>query len=244
MVIDCEMHIGDFKGDPYTWLKEPIAIPQLLAVMDAHGIDKTIVMAATEQSPKNIGVAEAIRVSDRLLSFAVINPYEEQGGVPLLRQAVLEYGMKGLKLQPARHAYEIDGSSAVALMREARELEIPVMIHSGTNYCLPWQIAMLARQFPEIPVIMDHMGWRYYVDGAIDVAKDHANIYLETALVAMPGYIRMAADKIGPERVIYGSDYPTGHPASMIANIDAADLTLADRALVMGGNLARLLKCS
>jgi len=244
MVIDCQAQIGDFKGDAYTWLKEPIGIPQLLAVMDRYGIDKTIVMAATEQSPKNIAVAEAIRASDRLLSFAFINPYEEQGGVPLLRQAVLDYGMKGLKLQPARHAYEIDGSNAVPLMREARELGIPVMIHSGTNYCLPWQIAMLARQFPEVPVIMDHMGWRYYVDGAIDVAKDYSNIYLETALVAMPGYIRMAVDKIGPERVIYGSDYPIGHPASMIANVDAADLSPADRALVMGDNLVRLLKLS
>lgn len=242
MIIDCEMHIGEMRGDPYTWLKEPVGVPQLLAIMDRYGIDRAIVMAPTEQSPRNLEVAEAVRQSDRLLSFAVINPYEADGGVPLLREAVLKYGMNGLKLMPLRHGYEIDGSAALPIMGEARELGLAVSIHSGAQFCLPWQIATLARQFPEVPIIMDHMGWRYYVDGAIQVACEQPNIYLETALVGMPGYIRMAVDKAGPEHVIYGSDYPTGHPASMIANIDAADLAPADRALVMGGNLTRLLR--
>lgn len=242
MIIDAEMHIGDFKGDPYTWLKEPVGVPQLLAIMDRYGIDRTIVMAATEQSPKNRAVAEAVKASERLLSFAVINPHEAHGGVGLLREAVLEFGMNGLKLMPLRHGYEIDGSTALPIMQEARNLCIPVSIHSGAQFCLPWQIAAIARKFPEVPVIMDHMGWRYYIDGAIDVAMEQPNIYLETALVGMPGYIRMAVDKVGPDRVIYGSDYPTGHPSSMIANIDAADLTPGDRALVMGGNLFRLLR--
>jgi len=80
------------------------------------------------------------------------------------------------------------------------------------------------------------------VDGAINVAREVANIYLETALVGMPGYIRMAVDKVGPDRVIYGSDYPTGHPSSMLANVEAANLKPADKALVLGGNLARLLR--
>jgi uncharacterized protein len=241
MIIDCEMHIGEFKGDPYTWLEEPVGVQQLLAIMDKYGIDRTIVMASTEQSPQNLAVVEAIKGIDRLLSFAVINPYEAHGGVGLLRQAVQEWGMNGLKLMPLRHGYEIDGSAPLPIMQEAHDLGIPVSIHSGSQFCLPWQIARLARRFPDVPVIMDHMGWRYYIDGAIDVAMEQPNILLETALVGMPGYIRMAVDKVGGDRVIYGSDYPTGHPSSMIANIDAANLSPDDRALVMGGNLARIL---
>jgi uncharacterized protein len=117
-----------------------------------------------------------------------------------------------------------------------------VSIHSGAPFCLPWQIADLAEAFPSVPVIMDHMGWRYYVDGAINVARRVPNIYLETALVSMPGYIRMAGDKVGGDRVIYGSDYPTGHPEVMLAAIKAARLSPQDEELVVGGNLTRLLK--
>jgi predicted TIM-barrel fold metal-dependent hydrolase len=241
MIIDCEVHIGTFKGDPYTWLEGPVDVPQLLRIMDTYGIDRAIVMAPTEQFPKNQQLAESIKGQPRLLSFAVVNPFHEDGGVGELRAAITQWGMNGLKLMPLRHGYEIDGDAALRLMAAAADLGIPVSIHSGAQFCLPWQIARLARKFPSVPVIMDHMGWRYYVDGAIDVAQEEKNIYLETALVGMPGYIRMAVDKAGPEHVIYGSDYPTGHPSSMLANIEAANLKPADKALVLGGNLARIL---
>jgi predicted TIM-barrel fold metal-dependent hydrolase len=245
MIIDCEVHIGRFKGDPYTWLEGPVDAAQLLGVMDRYAIDRAIVMAPTEQFPKNEVLAAAIRGQPRLLSFAVVNPFDADDGVVELKRAVTAWGMRGLKLMPLRHGYEIDGDAALPLMTAAAELGIAVSIHSGAaQFCLPWQIARLARRFPTVPVIMDHMGWRYYVDGAIDVALEQPNIYLETALVGMPGYIRMAVDKLGPERVIYGSDYPTGHPSSMLANIDAANLKPADKALVLGGNLARVLRLS
>jgi uncharacterized protein len=211
--------------------------------MDQYGIDRAIVMAPTEQSPKNQALAASIENHPRLLSFAVVNPFSEGDGVPELRAAVTEWGMNGLKLMPLRHGHEIDGDAALPLMAVAAELGIAVSIHSGASqFCLPWQIARLARRFPSVPVIMDHMGWRYYVDGAIDGAQEQSNIYLETALVGMPCYIRMAVDKLSAERVIYGSDYPTGHPSSMLANIEAANLTPAEKAMVLGGNLARLLQ--
>lgn len=239
--IDCEMHIGKFSGDPYVWLGHPVGPPELEAILDEYRLDMTMVMAPTAQYPDNETLARDIAGHDRLIGFAVVNPYGPEGGVPELRRAVREWGMKGLKLMPLRHGYEADGSVPLKIMEYAAELGVPVSIHSGAQFCLPWQIGYLARQFPTVPVIMDHMGYRYYVDGAIDTAKEVPNVYLETALVSMPGYIRMAVDKVGADRVIYGSDYPTGHPASMIATIKAAKLTDADEALVMGGNLARIM---
>jgi uncharacterized protein len=241
MIIDCEVHIGKFKGDPYTWLEGPVDAAQLLGIMDKYAIDRAIVMAPTEQFPRNEELAASIKGHPRLMSFAVVNPFGPDDGVSELRAAVTRWGMCGLKLMPLRHGYEIDGDAALPLMQACADLGVPVSIHSGAQFCLPWQIADIARKFPTVPVIMDHMGWRYYVDGAINVAREVPNIYLETALVGMPGYIRMAVDKVGPDRVIYGSDYPTGHPSSMLANVEAANLKAADKALVLGGNLARLL---
>ena len=88
---------------------------------------------------------------------------------------------------------------------------------------------------------MDHMGWRYYVDGAIKVAMKTPNIYLETAMVSMPGYIKIAVDKLGADRVIYGSDYPTGDPGAMLQVIKAARLKPEEEAMVLGGTLAKIL---
>jgi hypothetical protein len=87
MIIDCEVHIGQFKGDPYTWLEEPVGVPQLLRIMDQYRIDRAIVMAPTEQFPKNEEIAASLRNQARLLGFAVVNPYGEGAGVPELRNA-------------------------------------------------------------------------------------------------------------------------------------------------------------
>jgi hypothetical protein len=199
-------------------------------------------MAPTTDYPDNKGLAKAIRKYPRFIAFAMVNPDGPGGGVPELERAVKDWGMRGLKLQPQRHGYEVDGNAPLRLMKCAEKLGIPVSIHSGTQACLPWQIAHLAKKFPTVPVIMNHMGYRYYVDGAIYTAMETPNLYLDTVLVSMPGYLRMAVDKVGADRIVYGSDFPTGHPSSMIATLKAAGLSARDEALVMGDNMARIMK--
>ena len=240
--IDCEMHIGNFTGDLYAWLDHEIRPQELEALLDRHGFDMALIMPPTLQDPDNRSMAKALQGHPRLLGFAMINPYGPEGGVPELERAVGEWGMKGMKLVPLRHGYDIDTEVPIRAMQCAERLGLPVSIHSGAHYCLPWQIADLARKFPTVPVIMDHMGWRYYVDGAINVAMTTPNIYLETAMVSMPGYIKLAVNKLGADRVIYGSDYPTGSPASMLEVVKAANLKPEEEALVLGGTLARVLR--
>ena len=242
MSIDCEMHIGAFKGDPYVWLGHDVTAEELEKLMDEYELDMSVVMAPTKDFPDNEGLAKAIKNHSRLIGWAVVNPYGPGGGVPELERCVKELGMRGLKLQPLRHGYEVDGDAAIKVMECAERLGVPVAIHSGAQFCLPWQIGDLARKFPTVPVIMNHMGYRYYVDGAINVAMTTPNIYLDTVLVSMPGYLSMAVNKIGAHRVIYGSDYPTGHPRPMIAALQVCGISAEDEAMIMGGSLAKLLK--
>lgn len=242
MRIDCEVHLGEFRGDLYSWLGRSIDSDELESLLDEYGFDMALVMPSVALFPDNASMGEAIRASCRLLGFAMVNPYADDGGVYELERAVGEWGARGLKLVPLRHGYDADSSVPNKVMACAERLELPVSVHSGAHYCLPWQIGALARRFPSVPVIMDHMGWRYYVEGAIDVALETPNIYLETAMVSMPGYIRLAVDKLGADRVVYGSDYPTGHPGAMLEVIKAARLDEQATSLVLGGNLMRLLK--
>jgi len=240
--IDCEVHIGDFQGDLYSWLGRKIDSEELEAVMDDHAFDMAIVMPSVAQFPDNDAVGRAIKGRARLLGFAMVNPYAADGGTYELERAVGEWDARGLKLVPLRHGYDCDSSVPMRVMELAQRLDLPVSIHSGAHYCLPWQIGALARRFPSVPIIMDHMGWRYYVEGAIDVALTTPNVYLETALVSMPGYIRQAVDRLGADRVIYGSDYPTGHPGAMMEVVKAAKLDGESESMVLGGSLARILK--
>jgi hypothetical protein len=53
--------------------------------------------------------------------------------------------------------------------------------------------------------------------------------------------VEMAVRELGPERVIYGSDFPGRSFASQLAKVYAADLPDAARRLILAGNLRGLL---
>lgn len=66
------------------------------------------------------------------------------------------------------------------------------------------------------------------------------NVYVDT-IVHDPPTLRYVVEMLGAERVMMGSDYPTDMgPADPVGAIDAAGFDAQTRALVLGGNAARL----
>jgi predicted TIM-barrel fold metal-dependent hydrolase len=244
MRFDCETHIGRLEGDLFNWVGNDVSAERIEALLDEFALDMCVVAAPTSEYPDNKLVADQCSGHQRFVPNAVINPNGPGGGVPELERCIHEWGMKGVKLQPQRHGYEVDGSTANRVMEFCEQHGLSIAIHSGDRCCLPWQVGQIARRFPTVPVIMNHMGFRYYVDGAINVALETPNIYLDTVLVSMPGYLKMAVDKVGADRIIYGSDFPVGHPSSAIAALKAANVGAEAEKLIMGDNLARIMKVS
>lgn len=106
-------------------------------------------------------------------------------------------------------------------MKIAEEFNVHVQIHSGhPPTSLPWQIEELARKFPEVKIVMVHMGHgnAYYIQGAIEIAGRNENIYLETSGMPMPSKIAEAYE-VAPRRVVFGIDLPCHHPVVEIAKV-------------------------
>jgi predicted TIM-barrel fold metal-dependent hydrolase len=85
------------------------------------------------------------------------------------------------------------------------------------------------------------MGGYFHVDEALDVAEQFPNIILETSAMPYPEKIRTAVERIGAERVVFGSDGPVSSPALERQKVVIAALGEEAAALVMGGNAAALL---
>ena len=69
------------------------------------------------------------------------------------------------------------------LIEKAQELNIPVMFHSGDGpFATPWQVGLVAMDFPKVTIIMEHMGFDSlcYTDAAIKMARKAENIILGT----------------------------------------------------------------
>jgi len=74
------------------------------------------------------------------------------------------------------------------------------------------------------------------------VAK-HANCYLDTSGYGHDrmGMLEYAVKTIGPDRVLFGSDFSINDPATVLARIHNAFLTDEQKAKVLAGNLEALL---
>jgi len=126
------------------------------------------------------------------------------------------------------------------------DLGMPIICHGADQlYNHPYEFEEMARTFPEVTVIMAHMGTMWACEQARIVAQRYKNIMLDTA-AAFPGDIALAVRETGADKVIMGSDGPIGFGADNtsveIQKVKAAVPDEKERALVLGNNVARILK--
>ena len=92
----------------------------------------------------------------------------------------------------------------------------PATGNMGSWLSNPLLIDDIAAEYPEIPLIIGHMGvqgsffYGTYADMALLTAARNPNVYLETSSAPFEVVEKAVCDPaIGPEKVIFGSDTPT-----------------------------------
>mgnify|MGYP001328506517 CR=1 FL=1 len=147
-----------------------------------------------------------------------------------------------------QYLHSFTDSNVRNLWKTAGELGLIIELHIGPDYAA--QVAKLAWEFPEFPVLVDHMAEAKYGTPPeySDVMRlsELENVYMklsglnhyaddEPLYESVIPFSRWVADAFGPERMVWGS----GTPA--IVDIHLAHWSAEDRAKVKGGNLQRLL---
>jgi hypothetical protein len=235
-VIDAHAHVGEFGG----WANVRITSEEMIADMETFNISKTVVCMI----PNGI-VREAVqRYPDQLIGFVWVNPHEGQKAVDEVKRAINNWGFQGIKLHPLFHAFIPSDGVVLPIMELAREFKIPVFFHTGhPPFSLPWQIGEVAEIFPDVPIIMGHMGHGHgcYIQGTIMTAKKYPNLYLETSGMPMHTKIREAVEELGPGRVMYGSDAPFHHHSVEMQRVKVSGLDEEGLRDVFYNNAAKLL---
>ena len=232
MRADCEAYVSSTDD-----------LPSLLAMEDRADIEKVVLIATVAYRPNNRAVAECARQSDRIIPCACVNPRLEEEATRELERCLGEDAMGGLKLMSANHGYVVSSEAANDCVEIARSYGVPVTVHSQGTPSHPLEIGVLARRFPDVPFIMDHMGHRYWRGQAVDAARLAENLFLGTCIAAFePGAVRDAIDAVGAERVLFGSNAPSAHPDLAVESIARLGLPDDQFDLVMGDNLARIYR--
>ncbi|MCW2641438.1 MAG: hypothetical protein JWP76_3744 [Dactylosporangium sp.] len=242
MTFDMHMHIEE--GTSLGW---QMSAADCIRAMDAAGVQRSAVMTLTDLpglNPRGLElIAEACeRYRDRLYGFIRLNPAYLETSKQLLKQAVTELGFKGLKLHPVSTMQHPGGRTTIELIRYAGELGVPTLFHCGDEpLSTPLSIAQAAAACPDAIIVLGHMGGYFHVDEALDVAEQFPNIILETSAMPYPEKIRAAVERVGAERVVFGSDGPVSSPSLERQKVVIAELGEEAAGLVLGGNAETLL---
>lgn len=241
-IVDCHVHLCPTGGSTPHGVRHPL--PQdVIALLLAEGIGRAVVFPSFANAPDNLGlVALASAQPEFIIPFAWVNPHIG-GAADEARQMIRSYGFRGIKLHPLLHAFFPNRPLLDPVMRVAAEEGVPVLLHSGHSMqSLPWQIAEVAEAWPDVSVIMDHMGLQLgWVDDAIRQAERMPNLVLGTTAMPFHDKIREAVRRIGSERVVWGTDAPAIHPRVELVKLRVAELTTAEEANVLGKTILRLV---
>lgn len=218
------------------------ALAALLANEDAAGIQYAVVMPSPTPQPDNQALFDTAGHEHRAILCCQVNPNHGDAALQEIRQSAREWGMRILKIMPAIYQVRMSSPLATTLMTTARELGMVVNIHSGSGISHPLAIGALCRRFPDVTVLMDHMGYREWTADAIEAARDSPNLYLGTTIAAFePSVVERAVRELGPERVVYGSNWPNLYSDLAVEAIRRQRLGTEAEELILGGNLARIL---
>jgi hypothetical protein len=125
----------------------------------------------------------------------------------------------------------------------ARRFRLPVIVDVvGRAYA----IDKFAPHYRDVNFIIAHMGsflddWRAQ-QLVVDQLTRHPNLYADTSGVRRFDYIVQAVRRAGPRKLIFGSDGPWLHPGLELYKIKLLGLPAEEEALILGGNIERLLR--
>jgi predicted TIM-barrel fold metal-dependent hydrolase len=251
MIIDADTHISPTGEDAMA-----ITYDELVRRMERAGVDKALTWLRPpymrEIAESNAYVYEATKqYPDRILGFGWADPHlGVERSKDDVKRCVYDYGFHGVKLNGAQNSYYIDDPKlSLPLVEEIAKTGKLLAFHVGTDAyetTHPFRVAKVARTFPELMILMAHMGGVAHHDlsnAGIEMAKECPNLFLIGSAVRSRAILK-AIKTLGADRVCFGSDTPFELMHVEVAKYHAlldSEVTPEEKQQVMGGNIARLM---
>ena len=219
----------------------------LILGMEKYGISRCFMFCLDEpdrhpafRAGNDRTLAYAERSDGKLIPFVRLDLSED----PIAEATrCLDLGAKGIKLHPRAQKFLLNDERLSPIFELAADRKVPILIHGGRGLPpIADDLARMVERYPQAQLIVAHAGIADLASLA-DRLGGKAGVFFDTSVwspLDLLGLYRL----VGPEQVVYASDYPYGQqPASLLTSLRTARLGgLSDEQVrdVLAGNAHRI----
>ena len=233
-IFDAHVHVWSDDRAAYPMVPElerPVeekgSADWLIALMDDAGVTNALLVQTPWYGEDNRYLVEAMRrFPGRFAALGYLNDPIAADAPECLERQYHEDGFRGVRLHltEERVAAGLGSGKADSLLQRARQLSVPVQFLNRMQH-MPL-IEAIARRFPDIPFVVDHMGHPDISEGPpypsaqrlFDLAAC-PNVYVKVSLHHhhsreeypwrdLHGFQARLLEAFGPRHLMWGSNFP------------------------------------
>jgi len=276
MIVDTHVHIWEIDPPRYPvgptapgWKSEPdepATADELIADMDANGVDRSVIVQTSWSTWDNGYMADSVvRFPDRFIGHGMIDP-QDPLNADRVRYWMQKRGLVGFRFHPMYYPQEqiLLTAQNGPMWEELAASGAVVQFHMRAQDAV--QIAEIARRYPQMKLLLDHMGYpdlkaaREAFEPIVELARfDNVHVKISDVkgrsaedfpFADIHPFIQWLLDAFGAERALWGTGYP-GHHRSKHNWLTLADelrlvregfsfLDDSQREQILGGTAARV----
>lgn len=164
------------------------------------------------------------RKPDMFIPFISLHPRKKLNH--LLIRKYVSRGARGMKIHPPMQLVRPCSRFVCSMMELATAYTMPVIFHCGSSPLSPKvqdrfsvmeDYRKIVSWYRDVPIILGHSGIDEW-ETAVSIAKEFGHVYLELS-GQPPDVIKKIINKMGDDRLLFGSDwpyYPTALPLAKV----------------------------
>lgn len=237
MIVDTHVHVWEIDPPRYpvgptapswnSYPDEPGTADELLAEMEAHGVDWAVLVQTSWSTWDNGYIADsAARFPDRFVGQGLVDPQDPKNAEQV-RYWAKERGLAGFRFHPMYYPGEkiLTQRENGPMWEEIAAVDAIIQFHLRAEFAE--QIAAIAQRYPGLRLILDHLGYPQVGSDAasyepiLELAR-FDNVHIKLSDVAghsgqaypyidVHPFIEQALKAFGAGRTVWGTGYPGRH---------------------------------
>jgi predicted TIM-barrel fold metal-dependent hydrolase len=251
-IFDAHLHCPSEDGNVWQWHPVTRTFDEFVTYLDRCGVQRGIINNVRCQLAKSpaefiTGNREVARYVEkyrgRFLGACVVNPLFVDEALREIEDCRKQLGFVWVgELCNYTVPYQYTVKEFELLVGQIVKQKMILDVHTDLD-----EMEYIIQKFPEATIVFPHFGdsrEHQHIFKRIELVARNPNCYLDTSGSGHDrvGMLEYAVKAIGPDRILFGSDFSINCPATVIARVEHAFLPEEQKQKIFSENLQALLK--